>query len=353
MPRSLEISSKLGNYHLHIGHGITHTMLATLPLQPGPVMIVTDDIVNPLYLPMILDSFSNTVVFTHVIPSGESVKTLNTWQTLIDAMVENRLPRDSTLISLGGGVISDLCGFAAACYLRGIDHIAIPTTLLAQVDASIGGKTGVNHAAGKNLIGCFYPPKAVIIDTQFLHTLPARQVSAGCAEIIKAALISDRAFFDWLIENNTAILQLKPAALTHAIDNACRIKANVVSQDEQEKGTRALLNLGHTFGHAIEQTLAYHSIHHGEAVAIGILLAAELSAQQGYLATSAVDSIKSLIAAYQLPTTLPAPLTVKQILPAMRHDKKRKHNQMRLILLKKIGEAFIASIDEQDINRMK
>ena len=353
MPHSLEISSQLGNYHLHIGHDITRTLLATLPLQPGPVMIVTDDIVSQHYLPMILGSVSNTVVFTHIIPTGEAVKNLRTWQTLIDAMVENQLPRDSTLISLGGGVITDLCGFAAACYLRGIDHIAIPTTLLAQVDASIGGKTGVNHAAGKNLIGCFYPPKAVIIDTQFLHTLPARQISAGCAEIIKAALISDNAFFDWLIENNTAVLQLDPAALTHAIDSACRIKANIVSQDEQEKGARALLNLGHTFGHAIEQTLAYHSIHHGEAVAIGITLAATLSAQQGYLAANAVDSIKSLLAAYRLPITLPAPLSVEQLLPAMRQDKKRKYNQMRLILLKKIGAAFVASVDEQDINRMK
>jgi 3-dehydroquinate synthase len=278
-----------------------------------------------------------------VLPDGEEYKTLDTLNSVFDRLLERRFDRRCTLIALGGGVIGDLTGFAAACYQRGVAFIQVPTTLLSQVDSSVGGKTGVNHPLGKNMIGAFHQPQCVIADTDTLNTLDERQLHAGLAEVIKYGLINDRAFFDWLDDNLDRLLARDPEALAYAIERSCRDKAAIVAEDETEAGTRALLNLGHTFGHAIETGMGYGAWLHGEAVGTGMVLAAQLSARLGWLAVADMERVVSLIARAGLPTAAPTALDSRRFLELMAVDKKVQDGLLRLVLLKGIGQAVITA----------
>ncbi|MBI2509027.1 MAG: 3-dehydroquinate synthase, partial [Betaproteobacteria bacterium] len=267
------------------------------------------------------------------------------WETLnriFDALLEHRCERGAALIALGGGVIGDLAGFAAAAYLRGVPYIQMPTTLLAQVDSSVGGKTAINHPLGKNLIGAFHQPLAVIADTDTLATLPPREYAAGLAEVIKYGLIRDPAFFDWLEKNMPRLMQREAGPLTHAIERSCAIKAEIVALDERESGVRVLLNFGHTFGHAIEAGLGYGSWLHGEAVAAGMALAARLSQRLGLIPAQDVARMSALLSRAGLPVTAPD-LGLTRYLELMGHDKKVEGGRIRFVLLKRIGEAFVSS----------
>jgi len=278
-----------------------------------------------------------------ILPDGEQYKTLEVWNSIFDGLLEKRFDRRCTLVALGGGVVGDMTGFAAACYQRGVDFIQIPTTLLAQVDSSVGGKTGVNHPLGKNMIGAFHQPRCVIADTETLNTLDDRQLSAGIAEVIKYGLINDLPFFEWLEANMDAVLAREPAALAYAIERSCQDKANIVAADEKESGQRALLNLGHTFGHAIETGMGYGAWLHGEAVATGMLLAAELSALLGWLDDGAVRRIRTLLQKARLPVQAPKELSSQRFLELMAVDKKVLDGQLRLVLMKGLGQSLISA----------
>jgi 3-dehydroquinate synthase len=276
-----------------------------------------------------------------VLPDGEQFKTLDVLNQIFDELLKNRFGRGATLIALGGGVVGDMGGFAAACYQRGIAFVQVPTTLLAQVDSSVGGKTGVNHPLGKNMIGAFYQPKAVLADTSVLNTLPDRQLAAGLAEVIKYGLIRDQAFFEWLENNLGLLVKRDSAALAYAIERSCRNKAEVVAEDETESGVRATLNLGHTFGHAIETGAGYGEVLHGEAVAIGTCMAADLSRRLGWLDADSVERITGIFRLAGLPVTCPPGFTVERFIDLMSVDKKNVDGAIRLILLKSIGEATL------------
>jgi 3-dehydroquinate synthase len=276
-----------------------------------------------------------------VLPDGEQYKTLETTQRIFDALIEGRYDRQTTLIALGGGVVGDITGFAAACYQRGVAFIQIPTTLLAQVDSSVGGKTGVNHPRGKNMIGAFHQPRCVIADTDTLATLEARQLSAGLAEVIKYGLIRDAGFFGWLESNTDRLRALDSGALSEAIETSCRIKADVVARDEREGGLRAILNLGHTFGHAIETATGYGSWLHGEAVGAGMCMAARMSMHMGWLDAQAVERTEALVASSGCPTRPPAQLSPSQFMELMSVDKKVIGGVIRLVLLEAVGRAVI------------
>jgi len=266
------------SYPIFIGEGASLSLENFEGCIAGKdIAIVTNEVVAPLYLNEISDLFSNMNVIEYILPDGEQEKKLKTVHKIIDRLMEAGLGRDSTLIALGGGVVGDITGFTASIFMRGINFIQIPTTLLAQVDASVGGKTAVNHKAGKNLIGTFHQPKCVICDSRFLETLKATEISAGLSEIIKYGLIYDKEFFQWLQKNTQQILSNDPVAVAHAIQRSCAIKAEIVAQDEKEQSVRALLNFGHTFGHAIEKLTGYGNWTHGDAVAVGMVLAARLS----------------------------------------------------------------------------
>jgi len=269
------------------------------------------------------------------LPDGESCKTMASVQTVIDELVRIGARRDATVIALGGGVVGDIAGFAAACYMRGISFVQVPTTLLAQVDSSVGGKTGVNHAGGKNLIGAFYQPRLVLIDTDTLSTLPERELSAGLAEVIKYGAIADAEFFGWLEQNMQQLLQRDVESLITAIHRCCEIKAQVVAEDERETGRRALLNFGHTFGHAIELSLGYGEWLHGEAVGVGMLMAARL----GGLKQDDQDRLRQLTEAAGLPVE-PPPVGSARLRQAMQLDKKATSNALKFVLLRKLGDAF-------------
>ncbi|MGE5319443.1 MAG: 3-dehydroquinate synthase, partial [Hyphomicrobiaceae bacterium] len=308
------------------------------------VMVVTNTTVAPLYLARLTATLEvcGVTVASVVLPDGEVYKTWETLNLIFDALLSDRAERKTTLIALGGGVIGDMAGFAAASYQRGVPFIQIPTTLLSQVDSSVGGKTGINHPLGKNMIGAFYQPKVVLADTDTLKTLPARELSAGLAEVIKYGLIWDADFLAWLEANMDQLRALDPAAITHAIYRSCEIKAQVVGQDEREGGIRAILNLGHTFGHAIETGMGYGNWLHGEAVAAGMVLAAETSRRLGWLSEADVARTRALIRAAGLPDVAPD-LGVNTYLEYMGHDKKVEGGKMRFVLLKKLGEAVITS----------
>ncbi len=321
-------------------------------LRSPQVAVVTNTTVGPLYLDALRTSLSSAgvQVFPIVLPDGESYKNSATLNTIYDALLTQRMERKATVIALGGGVIGDLAGYAAATYLRGVDFIQIPTTLLAQVDSSVGGKTGINHPLGKNMVGAFYQPKLVLADTDTLNTLPARELSAGLAEIIKYGLIRDPDFFAWLEAHMDDLLAHDPAALAYAIHRSCQNKAEVVAADERESGQRALLNLGHTFGHAIEAGMGYGNWLHGEAVGTGMIMAAELSQRLGWLSADDVSRIRLLILRAGLPGVAPA-LGLEAYLNLMGLDKKVEGGKLRFVLLKKIGEALIteaprAALDE-------
>lgn len=336
------ITVELGErrYPIYIDAGLLRQSdLLRRHIRSKQVFIVTNETVAPLYLDAVVSNLTGLEVKTLVLPDGEQYKTLETAGKIFDALLENRFSRNATLVALGGGVIGDIGGFAAACYQRGIPFIQIPTTLLAQVDSSVGGKTGVNHALGKNMIGAFYQPQCVIADTQVLDTLEDRQLSAGMAEVIKYGLICDRDFFVWLEAHLDALLAREKQALAYAIERSCINKAQVVAEDEKESGLRAILNLGHTFAHAIETGSGYGAYLHGEAVAIGICQAADLSRRLGWINTEEVERIIALFEKARLPVKPPEALDAARYLELMSVDKKNIDGKIRLILLDAIGVA--------------
>ncbi|MBT9566883.1 MAG: 3-dehydroquinate synthase [Thiobacillus sp.] len=338
-------------YPIHIGPGLLSQADLILPhLMQKRAMVVTNTTVAPLYLHQLTATLeAGGVAVTHVVlPDGEAYKNWETLNLIFDALLTERAERKTTLIALGGGVIGDMTGFAAASYQRGVPFIQIPTTLLSQVDSSVGGKTGINHPLGKNMIGAFYQPRLVLADTDTLKTLPARELSAGLAEIIKYGLIWDADFLGWLEANMAKLRSLDPAAISHAIYRSCEIKAQVVAQDEREGGIRAILNLGHTFGHAIETGMGYGNWLHGEAVGAGMVLALQTSARMGWLADADVARGRALIEAAGLPVVAPD-LGVDTYLEYMGHDKKVEGGKMRFVLLKKMGEAVITADVPTDV----
>lgn len=305
------------------------------------VLIVTNDTVAPLYLqPLQTALAAQFTVATCILPDGEQYKHQESINQIYDALMAEHFNRDVTLIALGGGVIGDMTGFAAASFMRGVDFIQIPTTLLSQVDSSVGGKTGINHAQGKNMIGAFWQPQMVLADMNTLTTLPKRELSAGMAEVIKYALIMDEEFLGWLEDNMAAMMALDLAILGEAVKRCCQYKADMVALDEREAGQRALLNFGHTFGHVIETHEGYGNWLHGEAVAAGMVQAAHLSQHMGWLSADDVARIERILIAANLPVT-PPPIAVPTALNLMGHDKKVQRGQIRLILLKSIGEAVL------------
>jgi len=332
------------SYPIHIGAGLLRRAdLITSRLPQKKVAIVTNRTVAPLYLAPLQQALeeAGVEVVTVTLPDGESFKNWETLNEIFDALLENRCERSTTLLALGGGVIGDLAGFAAAVYQRGVPFIQLPTTLLAQVDSAVGGKTAINHPLGKNMIGAFYQPAAVITDTDTLSTLPPREFAAGLAETIKYGLIRDRAFFDWLERNVHRLVGREPEALAYAIERSCVLKAEIVSLDEREEGQRALLNFGHTFGHAIEAGLGFGSWLHGEAVSAGMVLAARVAHKLGLMSVEDVTRMSRLLSAAGLPVSAPE-LGLERYLELMGHDKKVRDGRNRFILLRRIGEAFVS-----------
>lgn len=342
--RTIEVALGARAYPIFIGAGLIGDAERLRPYLGGSqVLIVTNETVAPLYLERLERSLAGLRTASVVLPDGEQYKTLEICTRIFDALLVQGFARDATLIALGGGVIGDMAGFAAACYQRGVAFIQVPTTLLAQVDSSVGGKTGVNHPCGKNMIGAFHQPRAVLADTDTLATLPERELSAGLAEVIKYGLIRDLAFFEWLEAQMPALRERDPAALGEAIARSCENKAAVVAADELEGGQRALLNLGHTFGHAIETGAGYGAWLHGEAVGAGMVLAAVLSARLGQLDRHSVARIRGLIAAAGLPAAPPAGLAAERMIELMAVDKKVLAGRLRFVLLKRLGEAFLTA----------
>jgi 3-dehydroquinate synthase len=338
------------SYPISIGRCLfTTPTLLTEHIHGRQVMVVSNTTVAPLYLDAVTGMLSDFKVNSVILPDGEEYKTLDTLNTIFTALLENRFNRGCTLVALGGGVVGDITGFAAASYQRGVAFVQIPTTLLAQVDSSVGGKTGVNHPLGKNMIGAFHQPNCVLIDTDTLDTLDDRQLAAGLAEVIKYGLIKDSAFFTWLEQNITAIKARDKQALAYAIERSCTLKAEIVAADERESGQRALLNLGHTFGHAIETGTGYGNWLHGEAVAAGMLMAADLSARHGWLSAADVQRIEALLCEAGLPTSPPPGIDAGTFLDLMAVDKKVVDGGLRLVLLKEIGNALVTGDFRQDL----
>ncbi len=330
------------SYPIYIGAGLLgQAELLTPHIAGKRVAIVTNETVAPLYLERLRHHLTALQPIEVVLPDGEQYKTLEVLNRIYDALLASHCDRRTTLIALGGGVIGDMAGFAAATYQRGVPFIQVPTTLLAQVDSSVGGKTGVNHPLGKNMIGAFYQPRAVLIDTDTLTTLFDRELSAGFAEVIKYGLIRDPEFFAWLEANMDKLLARDPAALAHAIERSCQNKAEVVAADERESGVRALLNLGHTFGHAIETGMGYGAWLHGEAIAAGMTMAADLSRRLQWLSADDVARIEKLIRRARLPVRAPGTLSPARFLELMAVDKKVLDGRLRLVLLKRLGEAVV------------
>lgn len=332
-------------YPILIGSGLLQDE-RSYPIKRGDrVMIVTNPTVAQFYLDTVIYALEKRgCEVDHVLlPDGEKYKTLESLNLIFTALLQGNHGRDTTIIALGGGVIGDVAGFAAASYQRGVRLIQIPTTLLSQVDSSVGGKTAVNHELGKNMIGAFYQPSMVIIDTLTLNTLPKREVNAGLAEVIKYGAILDYEFFEWLEQHIDELVALYPEALQHCISRCCQIKADVVARDETEKGDRALLNLGHTFGHAIETHLGYGNWLHGEAVSTGIMMAAALSEEFGDISIADVSRLEKLLARANLPTVSPDTMQPEDYLPHMMRDKKVLAGKLRLVLLKSLGQAYVAN----------
>lgn len=341
--QTLNVDLGTRSYPIFIGTDLLGRPELVEPYVTGQqVMLVSNETVAPLYLDKVRRAFGKYHCETVILPDGEEYKNLDTLNLIFDALLEKRFERSCTLVALGGGVIGDIVGFAAACYQRGVSFIQIPTTLLAQVDSSVGGKTGVNHPQGKNMIGAFYQPRCVIADTDTLNTLDDRQLSAGLAEIIKYGLICDLPFFEWQESQMLKLLARDPASLAHVIDRSCQIKAAVVAADEREGGVRATLNFGHTFGHAIEAATGYGKWLHGEAVGTGMLLAADLSARMGFLSSADVQRVENMIDSAQLPTRAPAHMDYASFMRYMAVDKKVEAGNIRLVLLQALGQALIS-----------
>jgi 3-dehydroquinate synthase len=331
---------------------LNHPEVLTTHLATNKVVVVTNDVVEPLYFPIISKALAGYDVSKIVIPDGEQYKNLQSFEIIISKLLEMSAGRDTTLIALGGGVVGDLTGFVAASFQRGMPFIQIPTTLLSQVDSSVGGKTAVNHPLGKNMIGSFYQPKAVLIDTNSLSTLPEREFAAGMAEVIKYGVIYDIDFFKWLEENQKAIKQKQFVALQYMIARCCEIKAEIVSIDERESGLRAILNLGHTFGHAIEAEKGYGNWLHGEAVSVGIVLASAVATKMNWLEASEFSRIEFLLQAFDLPTVAPSEMAYEDFVRHMRHDKKVQAGQLFFVIPKGIGKALVTNEISEELLRV-
>lgn len=334
------------SYPIYIGSGLLNQPeLLTNHIRGHSVLIVTNTTVAPLYLKTIESTLSTAKIRsdTVTLKDGEQFKTIDSVMTIVEALLTQQHDRQTTVIALGGGVVGDIAGFAASIYQRGVHFIQIPTTLLSQVDSSVGGKTGVNHPLGKNMIGAFYQPQCVIADTATLSTLPDRELSAGLAEVIKYGLIHDASFFDWLEQNITGLMGKDNDLLAEAILISCRTKAKIVEQDERETGIRAILNLGHTFGHAIEATMGYGNWLHGEAVAAGMVMATDLSLRQGWIDESVKHRCVSLLEKCSLPVNSPPDMNIDQYMDAMAIDKKTVNGTIKFVLLEALGEAIVTS----------
>ncbi len=331
------------SYPVYIGRGLlADAGLLSRHLSGRQVVLVSNDTVAPLYLDRVRAALGERDLVTEVIlPDGERYKTLDTLGQIFDRVLADRHSRNTSFVALGGGVVGDITGFAAACYQRGVRFLQLPTTLLAQVDSSVGGKTAVNHPLGKNMIGAFHQPAAVLIDTNTLQSLPQREFAAGLAEVIKYGLIADAGFYRWLQRELPGLLAREEAALAEAIERSCANKARVVAADEREGGLRAILNLGHTFGHAIETAQNYGDWLHGEAVAAGMVLALRLSARRGWVEPAEVDGLERLLERAGLPVAAPAGLPPERFVDLMGRDKKVVDGRLRLVLLRAVGEACV------------
>lgn len=331
------------SYPVYIGRDLlADPKLLAQHIVGSQVVIVSNETIAPLYVDKVRSALGPRNLITEVVlPDGEQYKTLDSLSSIFDRVMAANHNRSTSFVAVGGGVVGDITGFAAACYQRGVNFVQVPTTLLAQVDSSVGGKTAVNHPLGKNMIGAFHQPRAVLIDTDTLHTLPAREFSAGLAEVVKYGLICDEPFYRWLQEQMPRLLAREEAALAEAIERSCSNKAQVVAADEREGGIRAILNLGHTFGHAIETAQGYGQWLHGEAVAAGMVLASEMSAARGWLPDSEVDDLRELLRGMHLPVGPPAEMAPAEFLQLMARDKKVLDGTLRLILLRGLGEAVI------------
>ena len=348
--QKLDVSLAERSYPIYIDRGLLGQDLIRGHVRGNQVMVVTNETIAPLYLDAVTRGLGDLQCDTLILPDGEQHKTLATLERIFDALMAHRHSRTTTLVALGGGVIGDMVGFAAACYQRGVDFIQVPTTLLAQVDSSVGGKTAVNHPRGKNMIGAFHQPRAVVIDTAVLDTLPEREFAAGMAEVIKYGLIRDPEFFQWLLDNQAALAARDTAPVAEAILRSCRNKAEVVAADETEQGNRALLNLGHTFGHAMETFTGYRDWLHGEAVSAGMVMAARMSLELGWLKQADLDRVSDSLADWKLPVTAPEGMARADFSELMALDKKVQNGRLRLVLLNQIGDALVTG--EYDPNAL-
>jgi len=347
---SLKVNLGERSYPICIGQNLLdQSELLTQHIPGNSALIVSNETVAPLYMDKVENALSNIRYKTLILPDGEEFKNLDVLNTIYDSLLENRLDRNTTLIALGGGVIGDITGFAAASYQRGVHLIQVPTTLLSQVDSSVGGKTAINHPLGKNMIGAFYQPKVVIADTDTLSTLEDRELSSGIAEVIKYGLIRDIDFLNWLEDYIDDLTNRDPVALAYAIERSCRNKAEVVAADEREGGQRALLNLGHTFGHAIETGMGYGNWLHGEAVATGTVMAARLSEKMGWISANDVERVIDILERAHLPVTAPDKMTAERFLELMALDKKVHDGVLNLVLFKSIGNAIVTNNYKQEM----
>ena len=347
--QTLWVELASGNYPIYLGENVLgNSGLWRTHLGENSVLVVSNETVEPLYAEQLLSALPDCQIETHIVPDGEPFKNQQTWSRIIDKLIQMQAKRDTCVIALGGGVVGDITGFAAASYMRGVNFIQVPTTLLAQVDASVGGKTGINHLKGKNLIGAFHQPQAVFIDTKTLETLPVNEFNAGLAEVIKYGVIMDADFFEWLALSCDAIRDRDTQALNYMIGRSVQNKARIVASDEKEAGIRAILNYGHTFGHAIETLTSYQQYLHGEAVAIGMTVAAKLSELRGLCSKGTTDRIQDLLRHFDLPFEVPDSVKTAAMIEAMELDKKALSSGLRLILLNSIGEAIIDHKSERE-----
>lgn len=342
--RTLNVDLGDRSYPIFIGQGLLNQGLMTPYIKGKQVLVVTNETIAPLYLDQLVSSLEKRFqVDTVILPDGEQFKNIDQINSIFDVLLGKRHNRTTTLIALGGGVVGDMTGFAAACYQRGVDFIQVPTTLLSQVDSSVGGKTGVNHPLGKNMIGAFHQPNCVVIDTDVLRTLPEKELSAGMAEVIKYGLIYDEAFLCYLEDHVDGLMGLQADLIEQAIYRSCEIKAEVVAQDEKEAGIRAWLNLGHTFGHAIEAEQGYGKWLHGEAVGAGTMMAADLSCRLGWISKQDVMRVQEILEAANLPVYPPEDMSAERFKALMSVDKKVIDGSIRLVLLREIGKATVTS----------
>jgi len=339
----LNVNLARHSYPIYIGSSVWQQELFSKHIAGQQVAIITNNTIAPLYLESLKSRLQDYELTTIILSDGEQHKHWQILHNIFDELIANRCERGVTLIALGGGVIGDITGFAASCYLRGVNFIQLPTTVLAQVDSSVGGKTGVNHPLGKNMLGAFYQPQAVIIDIDTLQTLPKREIAAGLAEIIKYGLICDANFFCWLEQNITKLLSLDKETLIYAINRSCLLKSQVVAEDEHEKGIRAILNLGHTFGHAIETHQGYGVWLHGEAVATGMVMALYMSLLLQNISVNDYERVVRLLQKANLPTSPPINMNEKDFMHHMLNDKKVAAGKVRLVLLRQIGDAYISN----------